>query len=174
MPESKTQIPADIARYLQGAPAESQQFDFLIGNWVVSATRYGEDGVALFKYEATWNAQYLNEGRMVIDDFQAKSPTGQVVSSFVTLRTYSQDKQRWEMVGLAALQPAVSAEWYGQWQNGEMLTNATGKDPAGNSLRNRIRFFNITGNSFEWESRVSRDEGQTWSRIATLLASRAA
>jgi hypothetical protein len=174
MPESKTQVPPDVARYLQGAPAENQQFDFLIGDWVVSATRYSEDGAALFEYEATWNAKYLNEGRMIIDDFKAKSPTGQAVSSFVTLRTYSQARHRWEIVGLAALQPAISAEWYGEWQDGEMLTNAIGKDPAGNSIRNQIRFFNITKNSFEWESRVSRDDGKTWSKTATLLASRAA
>jgi hypothetical protein len=91
--ESKSQapqVPPDVARYLSGAPPESQQFDFLIGDW-----------------------------------------------------------------------------------GGEMLMSATGKDPAGNVVKTKIRFFHIAKHRFEWESQVSRDDGKTWSKTATLLASRA-
>ena len=175
MPDSKSQAPQappDVARYLSGPPPESQQFDFLIGDWSVAATRYKEDGSTLFQYKATWNAKYLNEGRMIVDDFKAYAPTGQAVSSYVTLRTYSETNHRWEMAGLAALQPAVSAEWFGEWKDGEMLMSATGKDPAGNVVKTKIRFFHIAKDSFEWESQVSRDDGKTWSKTATLLASR--
>ena len=49
---------------------------------------------------------------------------------------------------------------------------ATGKDSAGNVVRTKIRFFHIAKDSFEWESQVSRDDGKTWSKTATLLASR--
>jgi hypothetical protein len=174
--ESKSQapqVPPEVARYLRGAPAESRQFDFLIGNWDVAATRYKEDGSVLFHYRANWNAKYLNEGRMIVDDFKALGPAGQTISSYVTLRTYSEATHRWEMTGLAALQPAASAEWHGEWKDGEMLLDASGKDPAGNAIRTQIRFFNITKNSFAWESRTSRDEGKTWVKAASLLASRA-
>ena len=167
-----TQVPPDVARYLSGAPPESQQFDFLIGDWTVAATRYKEDGSTLFQYKATWNAKYLNDRRMIIDDFKAYAPTGQAVSSYVTLRTYSATNHRWEMAGLAALQPAVNAEWFGEWKDGEMLMSAAGKDPAGNVVKTKIRFFHIAKDSFEWESQVSLDDGKTWSKNATLLASR--
>lgn len=175
VPDSKSQapqVPPDVARYLNGPPPESQQFDFLIGDWSVAATRYREDGSTLFQYKATWNAKYLNEGRMIVDDFKAYAPTGQAVSSYVTLRTYSEANHRWEMAGLAALQPAVNAEWFGEWKDEEMVMRATGKDPAGNVVRTKIRFFHIAKDSFEWESQVSRDDGKTWSKTATLLASR--
>jgi hypothetical protein len=66
----------------------------------------------------------------------------------------------------------VSAEWFGEWKDGEMLMSATGKDPAGNVVKTKIRFFHIAKDSFEWESQVSRDDGKTWSKTATLLASR--
>lgn len=168
-----SQVPPDIARYLSGAPPESQQFDFLIGDWIIVATRYKPDGSMLFQYKATWNAKYLNEGRMIFDDFKAYAPTGQVISSYVTLRTYSETNHRWEMTGLAALQPAVNAEWVGEWKGGEMLMSATGKDPGGNLVKTKIRFFHITKDSFEWESQVSLDDGKTWSKTANLLASRA-
>lgn len=173
--DSKSQapkMPPEVARYLKGASPEGQQFDFLIGDWEVTATRYKEDGSPLFQYKAGWNAKYLNEGRMIVDDFKAYAPTGQAVSSYVTLRTYSEATHRWEMAGLSALQPAASAEWYGELKDGEMLLDASGKDPAGNMVKTKIRFFNIAKNSFSWESKVSRDEGKTWVKSASLLASR--
>lgn len=173
--ESKNQapqVPPEVARYLKGASPESQQFEFLIGDWDVAAIRYKEDGSPLFQYKAGWNAKYLNEGRMVLDDFKAYGPTGQAISSYVTLRTYSETTHRWEMAGLSALSPASSAEWYGEWKDSEMLLDAKGKDPMGNMVRTKIRFFNIAKNSFSWESNVSRDEGKTWVKTASLLASR--
>ena len=174
--ESKSQamqVPPEVERYLKGPPSESRQFAFLIGDWEVAATRYKEDGSPLFQYKASWNAKYLNDGRMIVDDFKAYAPTGEAVSSYVTLRTYSEASHRWEMAGLSALQPAASAEWYGELKDGEMLLSASGKDPAGNLVKTKIRFFDIAKNSFSWESKVSRDEGKTWVKTASLLASRA-
>lgn len=72
------------------------------------------------------------------------TPSPWDVSSYVTLRTYSEVTRRWEMVGLSALQPAVPAQWHGEFKDG----------------------------SFRWESRVSRDDGKTWVTSAVLLASR--
>ena len=70
------QVPPEVARYLKGTPPESHQFAFLIGDWDVNATEYKEDGSTFFQYRASWNAKYLNEGRMVVDDFKAHAPTG--------------------------------------------------------------------------------------------------
>lgn len=154
--------------------APGRQFDFLIGDWDVAATRYKEDGSVLFQYRADWNAKHLNEGRMVMDDFRALGPAGQPVSSYVTLRTYCEATGRWEMAGLAALQPAVAAQWHGTWKDGEMRLDATGADAQGRTVMNKIRFFNIARDSFDWESRTSLDGGQTWALAAALTATRAA
>lgn len=167
-------MPPDVLRYLQGTPPESQQFDFLIGNWDVAATRYKEDGSVLLQYSANWQARHLNEGRMVMDDFKALTPAGQDVSSYVTLRTYSEANQRWEMAGLAALQPAIQAQWFGEWKDGEMQLSAVGNNPTGGTIHNRIRFFNITECSFSWESRISYNEAASWALSASLQATRAA
>jgi hypothetical protein len=174
MNESKnqTQLPPDVVRYLKGASPESRQFDFLIGEWDVDATRFKEDGTVLMQYKARWSAQYLNEGRMVMDDFKAVLPTGQAISSYVTLRTYSELTQRWEMAGLAALQPAVSADWYGEWMNGEMQIDAVAKGPDGKPFRNKIRFFNIEVTGFTWQSTISHDDGITWVKAVEMRAIR--
>jgi hypothetical protein len=162
-----------VVRYLKGATAQSRQFDFLIGNWDVVATRFKDDGTTLFQYKAKWDAKYVNDGRMIIDDFRACGPSGEEVSSFVTLRTYSETTQRWEMQGLAALQPAAATEWYGNWQDGEMLLNASAKNADGKTIRNIIRFFEIQKDRFAWSSKTSRDEGISWVLTASLVAVRA-
>ena len=172
--EQAPQVPPDVLRYLKGAPPESLQFDFLIGDWDVTGTRYKPDGSVLMQYKASWNAKYLNDKRMVIDDFKALAPTGQNVSSYVTLRTYSEVTHRWEMSGLSALQPAMNAAWSGVWKDGEMQIDAVGKMPDGATMRNRIRFFQIEKDKFNWESRISMDDGKTWTLNASLAATRAA
>ena len=91
---SMSQVPPGVTRYLQGTSPESRQFDFLIVDWDVAATRYKEDGSVLLQYRRNWQARHLNEGRMVMDDFKALAPTGQAVSSYATLRTYSDLNQR--------------------------------------------------------------------------------
>jgi hypothetical protein len=172
-PNPVPQIPPDVLRYLKGATAQSRQFDFLIGNWDVVATRFKDDGSVLFQYKAKWDAKCLNAGRMIIDDFKACGPSGEEVSSFVTLRTYSETTQRWEMQGLAALQPAAAMEWYGIWQDGEMLLDATGKNAEGKTIKTKIRFFEIKKDRFSWSSKTSRDEGISWVLSASLVAVRA-
>ena len=167
-------MPPEVARYLYGPIPASRQFEFLIGDWDVDAARLSPDGSVLFRYRATWAAKYLNEGRMVVDDFKALAPDGRPISSYVTLRTYSEVSGRWEMSGLAALQPAGALEWHGVWTGTEMLIDATGVDPSGRSIRTKIRFSNITHHGFAWESESSADDGKTWTRTASLVATRAA
>jgi hypothetical protein len=167
------QVPPEVARYSKGATPETRQFDFLIGDWTIDGTRFRPDGSVLTAYKGIWSARYLNEGRMVLDDFKVLAPTGAVISSFVTLRTYCELTARWEMQGLAALQPAMPVEWYGHWKDGEMLLEAVGKNPRGDTVRTAIRFFDIQPRRFSWESKMSADEGQTWMRMASLEAIRA-
>jgi hypothetical protein len=80
---------------------------------------------------------------------------------------------RWEMSGLAALQPATVAQWYGEWKEGEMQIEVIGKDPTGNQIRNRFRFFLIESNRFSWENKISLDDGKTWLQASSLTATRA-
>jgi hypothetical protein len=170
--EPAMQLPPEVTRYLKGAPPEGRQFDFLIGHWDVAATRYGSDGSIVLEYRASWNARHLNDGRMVMDDFKSRAPDGREISSYVTLRTYCETTGRWEMAGLAALQPAANAQWNGQFKDGEMQLEAKGANPEGKTVLTRIRFFDISQERFSWESRVSVDGGATWMRQASLIATR--
>lgn len=170
---SPATIPPHISRYLQGPTDVDRQFDFLIGDWDVQATKFDPDGATLARYRATWCAKYLNDGRMLMDNFQALAPDGRPISAFVTLRTYSMESRRWEMAGLGAMQTAAAVEWYGTWTDGEMHVIASGEDPSGRLVQTRIRFSDITPEHFLWTSECSVDGGTSWARTAALVANRA-
>ncbi len=127
----------------------------------------------MFEYAADWRAQYLCGGRIIMDEFTIRNPEGQPISSFVTLRTYSQANGRWEMAGMQALEATPMSDWHGHWQNGEMVLEFSVQGAEGKSLKNRIRFFNIKRDRFEWEIRLSTDGGQQWGApLGTLEARR--
>lgn len=159
-------------RYLRGPTEADRQFDFLVGDWHVHATRLSPEGVPQVQYEARWSAAYLNDGRMLMDDFKALAPDGRVMSSFVTLRTYSAETRRWEMTGMAAMQAAARLVWHGSWTHGEMQIFAAGLNPAGQEVQTKIRFFDITPDRFLWASESSMDGGRSWSPTASLVADR--
>lgn len=171
--EQAPQIPPEVMAYLQGAnKPEHQQFEFLIGDWDVDVTRLNPDGSTQLQHKAVWTAQYLNDKRMIMDDFKALSPTGQPVSSFVTLRTFSEITKRWQMAGLAAFLPSTTSEWYGEVEGDDMVLTAKGTMPDGKPVVNRIHFYNIQTDSFEWQSEMSFDDGEHWVKMMTLKANR--
>jgi hypothetical protein len=169
---SPQQIPPEVARYIKGATAESLQFGFLIGKWDAEGSRYDAEGKVQLKYAAKWNAEYLHDRRMIFDDFTIQAPSGQEVSSFVTLRTYCETTGRWEITGLAPLQPAMNAKWFGHWSDDEMLLSAQAVGPDGKTVLNKIRFHDIQQARFSWESHNSYDDGKSWIRISSLVAHR--
>lgn len=166
-------IPPHIARYLAGAPEQAGQFGFLIGDWNVRGSRYDASGAVQLRYEARWRAQYLHEKRVVLDDFTFVAPSGEEVSSFLTLRTYAPLSGRWEIAGLAALEPGLNGQWNGRAVGAEMHLAAEIRMPNGDVRHNRERFFDIEANSFRWESHASDDDGVTWTLTSALVANRA-
>lgn len=48
---------------------------------------------------------------MVMDDFTVLSPSGDELSAFVTLRSFSPFTKRREIAGMPALQPGVNGKW---------------------------------------------------------------
>ncbi|MFL0797729.1 MAG: DUF1579 family protein [Cellvibrionaceae bacterium] len=169
----KQEIPAEVLAYISGATLpEHQEFDFLIGEWKVKGNRLLPNGQSM-DYEGEWKADYINDKRMIMDEFKIHSPTGQPVSSYVTLRSYSPLSQRWELTGLAALMPAHTlSEWYGNMDGKEMVLTAKGVTPDGKDFINKIQFHEIGTDSFSWKSSLSFDKGENWIKNGQLVAER--
>lgn len=162
----------EIARYIRGAETENLQFQFLIGDWTVEGSRFTTSGDIQMQYSGTWRAQYMHGKRIVLDDFAVQLPSGEEVSSFVTLRSYCPLTQRWEIAGLGAFQPAMNGEWFGHFRDKEMVLQAMARLADGSVVRNRIRFHDIAPDRFRWESHNSFDDGENWARAASLIAVR--
>ena len=164
------QIPPEVAAYMRGPTEEALQFEFLIGDWRVDGRRFGPNGE--LQYAGRWSAQYLYDKRMVMDQFTTSGPSGQDIAAFTTLRTFSPFTKRWEIAGMAAMQPAINGKWFGHYVDGEMHLEAEGFGPNGQPFKSRIRFFEIESNCFKWENHVSLDGGDTWMKAASLVATR--
>jgi hypothetical protein len=162
-----------ILSYRQGAPKEAAQFDFLLGEWEARSTRYRPDGSEIGAYSGTWRARHLHDARMILDEFTARLDDGSELSYMATLRTFSTATQRWEMTFLIAHQPQRISTFSGVFENGEMRLDGSGRTLAGQPVLARVRFFAITPTGFEWENRVSLDQGATWYRDSTISARRA-
>ena len=162
-----------ILAYRQGPPKEASQFDFLLGDWTARAKRYRPDGSEIGGYGGTWRARHLHDARMVLDEFTARLDDGSEISYMATLRTFSTATQRWEMTFLLAHQPQLITSFSGIFEDGEMKLDGSGRTLAGEPVIARVRFFDITPRSFQWENRVSLDGGATWNRDSTISAQRA-
>jgi hypothetical protein len=171
-PNTET-VPSHITRYVAGAPEQAGQFGFLIGSWSVQGSRYDAAGDVQLRYLARWRAEYLHDRRMVFDDFIFLSPSGEELSSFVTLRTYAPTVGRWEIAGLAALEPGLNGQWNGCAVGDEIHLAAEIRLSNGGVLHNRERFHDIKSDSFRWESHNSHDDRATWILTSALIANRA-
>lgn len=163
-----------IMAYREGLPPEASQFDFLLGEWDARTTRYRADGSEIAGYPGTWRARHLHEGRILLDEFTARLDDGSELSFMATLRTFSSATKRWEMMFLIAHQPQLITSFSGVFEEGEMRLDGSGKTLSGDPVVSRVRFFDITSESFEWENRVSLDGGATWYRDSTISARRIA
>jgi hypothetical protein len=161
-----------ILAYRQGPPKEASQFDFLLGEWNARTTRYRTDGSEIGGYAGTWRARHLHDARMVLDEFTARLDDGSEISYMATLRTFSTATHRWEMTFLIAHQPQLITTFSGIFEDGEMRLDGSGRTLAGGPVAARVRFFDITPTSFQWENRVSLDEGATWYRDSAISAHR--
>jgi len=162
-----------VLAYREGVPAESAQFDFLLGEWRARTTRFRRDGGEIASYGGVWRARHLHDGRILLDEFTAQLDDGSELSYMATLRTFSTASGRWEMTFLIAHQPQLITSFSGVFEGGEMRLEGAGRTLTGDPVLARVRFFDISPVRFEWENRVSLDDGATWYRDSTISAQRA-
>jgi len=158
--------------YLEGPPDQSKQFDFLIGSWDTVQSHYDLDGRRVHQATGHWSAQALYDGRMLEDVYESRLPDGGVLAGGRTLRSYCPETERWEMTFLTPLQPNGLTKFVGWERDGEIHCEAEATDTDGVELSARIRFYDIGTDRFEWEQRLSWDQGHSWYRVLSISARR--
>lgn len=129
-----------------------RDFDYLLGEWEFDA-EHAEYG----RFRGRWAAIRLAQGQ-VLDEYRALGDSGETYYVTTTVRNYNADRNRWELVGMdrgGGLQDTGTARRVGSEMHIEQRF--------GSSIW-RIRYYDITANSFSWVAERSVDDGKTWHR----------
>lgn len=161
-----------LASPLSEAPVQMENFGFIAGSWTATSKRFLPDGTQTAEYEGKWEAEFLDEGRVLFDAVTWFSPTGEKVVYDATLRTFSEETGEWEMVYLSSLSSRHSETFQGKFIDGEGHFDAVIGLTPGNSVKAKIRFFDIAEDSFEWAMELSADGGESWFVGETITAKR--
>lgn len=157
-------------RYTLGAPPESDQFDFFIGTWdcEMKAWITGADPVSL---AARWDASWLQQRRMLMDELVVRLDNGDDIAAWVSLRTWCADTDSWQITSHQALAPCRPASTSGRWNDGEMTLTFSIEGDGGEPLDHEVMFHDIGPDSFEWQWN-QRVRCGTWRPFAQLSATR--
>ena len=162
MPETETQNinPPDIV--LGPPPEQMKEFHFLIGSWSARRKSYSPEGTLLADHPGRLTARYINDGRMIFDDFTKFTEDGEVISYATTVRTFCVETNRWEMQFMFSLQHVHTQSFRGQFIDGEGHFDAIVSATPENAIMAKVRFYDIQKDSFEWSISNTNDGGKTW------------
>ena len=130
---------------------ETAQFDFWVGEWIAEWS--GENG----KIETGTNTvTKILSGCAVQENFSTSDKT------FIgtSLSVYSPKKKIWQQTWVD--NSGAYLDFTGNMDGGKMILSRKGKDKDGNEIMQRMVFYNITKESFDWNWEASTDEGKTW------------
>jgi len=130
-------------------------FDYLLGDWQFTA-----DNKQYGKSNGRWSAVRLATGQ-ILDEYRLVDDKGATFYVTATIRNYDVAHDRWELIGMDdrnGLQDFGTAQRVGQEMRIEQKFGVSGGSPT----IMRIRYYNITANSFSWAGDQSTDNGKTW------------
>jgi len=143
----------------EAAPAELAHWDAMIGDWRTSWESLGPDGEISGSGETEWNWRWALDGFAVQDMWisparDADAPNGRLFGT--NLRIYNGQTGLWEMAWANNRESKVDT--YSATSDGERIVMSPDENPDGE----RIIFYNMTGETFDWVSETSADGGETW------------
>ena len=130
-------------------------FDYLLGDWQFTA-----DNKQYGKSNGRWSAVRLATGQ-ILDEYRLVDDKGATFYVTATIRNYDVAHDRWELIGMDdrnGLQDFGAAQRMGP----EMRIEQKFGVSSGSPTIMRIRYYNITANSFSWAGDQSTDNGKTW------------
>ena len=143
-------------------------FDFLLGEWRTRAV-----DAAGIERNGRWRAEKRAGGHIVVDEYEVHDDDGGWSAGFVTLRTWCDARQRWEMTYLPAGAPTPVAEFHGERVGAELHLCAIPRAELALGIAEaRVRFGEIEADGFRWEQEVRRDAEGSWQPTLSITARR--
>lgn len=138
----------------------AHQFDFWAGTWNVESRRRDATG-AWQETENRWRAETILGGCAFADYADGDFGTGPLRG--MGTRYYDPGADRWYITWISTEAPGQLETWEGGFDetgtSAEFFTEV--QTPRG-PIRSRIRWWDVTEDSAEWDHSISRDGGETW------------
>ena len=154
------------------APKEGTQFDFLVGQWELTAVPKANTlaqrihGVA--KLSGTWKAWRALDGWGIEDELRLTDASGNPLLFAHHVRYFESAKRRWNVSGVDVYKGVLTTS-SAEWKNGEMTQSGTGTETDGRAYLSRAVFSKLTPSSFSYRLDRSYDNGKEWTQGVTRI-----
>lgn len=162
------------------APSETHQFGQLAGIWYCTGFQLDPLGkVDKVPYKAYWAWKYILNGYGVQDYFYQGRNEFRYWDYFkrdlslTQLRVYDTIESLWKIAFIKDSAGKIPGKMFGTF-TAKMLGDELIMEPGSQNTdtKNRIVFYDISENSFEWKAEKSDDSGKTWTVSMSLSAKR--
>jgi hypothetical protein len=142
-------------------------FDFLLGTWTIHNRRRNnpwgleQDGVWEEFTATQTGVQYL-DGKVQIEYFEGGSFPDGGIRKGVTIRTFDEPSQQWQIRWLDNRNPHDFDPLVGSFQDGTGLFYQDISTPDGRPVRVRFTWDRVNSQSPRWQQAFSFDNGETW------------
>lgn len=131
---------------------EARQFDFWLGNWKAIWTT--NDGI---KKTGSNYVIELFDGCVIEENFDGEPGNELKGKSF---SVYEAREKLWKQTWVD--NNGSYLDFSGGFQDGKMILSRNSKDKNGSPIKQRMVYYNITENDFDWKWEISGDIGKTW------------
>ena len=125
---------------------ESKQFDFWVGEW--QATWKGGGG--------TNTVTKILNGCVIHEEFKA---SGEKPLIGLSNSVYNSNRKLWQQTWVD--NNGAYLDFTGNWENDKMILSRS-IEREGQAISQRMVWYNITEDSFDWNWEGSKDGGKTW------------
>jgi len=157
---------------VQAAPKDAAQFDFLVGQWEVTAepkaTTLAQRVHGVQKISGTWKAWRAFDGWGIEDEIRLTDKAGNPRLLTHATRYYEANSRHWAIASIDVYK-GVSGQSTAEMRNGELVVSGRGTDDDGKAYVSKATFTKITPSSFSYRLDRSFDAGKTWTEGVTLV-----
>lgn len=157
------------------APREASQFDFLVGQWEITARPRATTLAARIhgvpRMTGTWKAWRGLDNWGIEDELRIVDGSGNPLSLAHSVRVFDATAQKWSQTTLDVYRGRFSTAT-AEWQNNAMVLMSQGTDQEGRAFTGRTRFTDITPTSFKFQQDRSFDAGRTWTEGVLRIEAR--
>ena len=129
--------------------SELELFGRFVGDWDMDIEFYDGNGDTVYRGLGSWSFGWVLDGHAIQDVFSYPTETGRGIGT--TLRTYSRERDEWQIVYLGAVS-GVTAILHGGRRGDDIVLHGVDADG-----HNRWTFTDIRPDSFTWTGEVSAD-----------------